>query len=138
VDAGASASRPRTRSRAQQSPLYASGSSDLLLTLPIAVPGLATALALILPLRPVSASFARAGSSSSVSTALHPCPSWCESVLRGDAAVDLRTLEEAAAEPGRHFPQRFVVSVVLPNVRARHPAGALMVLTLARGEFNLT
>ena len=50
---------------------------------------------------------------------------------------DLRSLEEAAATLGAGFAQRFF-SVVLPNVRGGVLAGALMVLTLSVGEFNIT
>jgi putative spermidine/putrescine transport system permease protein len=52
-------------------------------------------------------------------------------------AVDLKTLEEAAASLGASFRERFM-SVVLPNVRPGILAGSLMVVTLSMGEFNLT
>jgi len=52
-------------------------------------------------------------------------------------AVDLRTLEEAAASLGASFRERFL-GVILPNVRPGIVAGSLMVVTLSMGEFNMT
>jgi len=107
-----------------------------LLTLPIAVPGLATALALILLYggwRDFRASwlFILAGH------VLFTLPFMVRSVLAVMLAVDLRTLEEAAASLGGGFAHRFF-NVVLPNVMPGVLAGALMVVTLSMGEFNLT
>lgn len=107
-----------------------------LLTLPIAVPGLATALALILLYggwRDFRASwlFILAGH------VLFTLPFMVKSVQAVMMAVDLKTLEEAAASLGASFRRRFF-SVVLPNVRSGIVAGSLMVLTLSMGEFNLT
>ena len=53
------------------------------------------------------------------------------------ASADLRTLEEGAASLGATFVQRFF-TVVLPNLRPGIVAGALAVVTLSVGEFNLT
>jgi putative spermidine/putrescine transport system permease protein len=53
------------------------------------------------------------------------------------ASSGLRTLEEGAASLGAGFFQRFV-TIVLPNVRPGIVAGALAVVTLSIGEFNLT
>ncbi|EGD00174.1 binding-protein-dependent transport systems inner membrane component [Burkholderia sp. TJI49] len=53
------------------------------------------------------------------------------------ASADLRTLEEGAASLGASFATRFV-TIVLPNLRPGIVAGALAVLTLSIGEFNLT
>jgi putative spermidine/putrescine transport system permease protein len=107
-----------------------------LLTLPIAVPGLATALALIL-LYGGWRDFRASWLFILVGHVLFTLPFMVRSVLAVMMAVDLATLEEAAASLGASFPQRFV-SVVLPNVRPGIVAGALMVLTLSMGEFNLT
>jgi putative spermidine/putrescine transport system permease protein len=107
-----------------------------LLTLPIAVPGLATALALILlygGIREFRASWLFI----LVGHVLFTLPFMVRSVLAVMLAVDLRTLEEAAASLGASFRQRFV-SVILPNVRPGILAGSLMVVTLSMGEFNLT
>ena len=107
-----------------------------LLTLPIAVPGLATALGLILLYggwREFRASwtFILAGH------VLFTLPFMVRSVLAVMLAVDLQTLEEAAASLGASFRHRFL-NVVLPNVSPGILAGSLMVVTLSMGEFNLT
>ncbi len=107
-----------------------------LLTLPIAVPGLATALALIL-LYGQWRDFRGSWIFILVGHVLFTLPFMVRSVLAVMLAVDLRTLEEAAASLGASFRQRFV-SVVLPNVRPGILAGSLMVVTLSMGEFNLT
>ena len=107
-----------------------------LLTLPIAVPGLATALALIL-LYGGWRDFRASWLFILVGHVLFTLPFMVRSVLAVMMAVDLRTLEEAAASLGASFRERFL-SVVLPNVRPGIVAGSLMVLTLSMGEFNLT
>jgi putative spermidine/putrescine transport system permease protein len=107
-----------------------------LLTLPIAVPGLATALALIL-LYGGWRDFRASWIFILVGHVLFTLPFMVRSVLAVMMAVDLKTLEEAAASLGASFRERFV-SVVLPNVRPGIVAGSLMVLTLSMGEFNLT
>ena len=107
-----------------------------LLTLPIAVPGLATALALIL-LSGGWRDFRASWLFILVGHVLFTLPFMVRSVLAVMLAVDLKTLEEAAASLGASFRQRFL-SVVLPNVRPGIIAGSLMVVTLSMGEFNLT
>jgi putative spermidine/putrescine transport system permease protein len=107
-----------------------------LLTLPIAVPGLATALALIL-LYGQWREFRASWVFILVGHVLFTLPFMVRSVLAVMLAVDLRTLEEAAASLGATFGQRFL-SVVLPNVLPGILAGSLMVVTLSMGEFNLT
>ncbi len=107
-----------------------------LLVLPVAIPGLATALALILLYggwRELRASpvFILVGH------VLFTLPFMVRSVLAVMLAVDLRTLEEAAASLGAGFWRRFA-SVVLPNAMPGILAGSLMVVTLSLGEFNLT
>jgi putative spermidine/putrescine transport system permease protein len=107
-----------------------------LLVLPIAVPGLATALALILtygwwvPFR-TSWWFILVGH------VLFTLPFMVRSCAAVLAAIDLRTLEEAAASLGAGLMTRFV-SIVIPNAMPGIVAGALSVLTLSIGEFNLT
>ena len=91
-----------------------------LLMLPIAVPGLATALALI------SAYGGMGGFRTSwtfilVGHVLFTLPFMVRSVLAVLASIDLRTLEEGAASLG--------ASIL---------AGSLMAVTLSIGEFNLT
>jgi putative spermidine/putrescine transport system permease protein len=107
-----------------------------LLTLPIAVPGLATALALIL-LYGQWRDFRGSWVFILVGHVLFTLPFMVRSVLAVMLAVDLKTLEEAAASLGASFRERFL-SVVLPNVRPGIIAGSLMVVTLSMGEFNLT
>jgi len=107
-----------------------------LLVLPVAVPGLATALALILfygQLRGFRASWTFI----LVGHVLFTLPFMVRSVLAVMAAIDLRTLEDAAASVGANFRQRFF-QVVLPNARPGIVAGSLMVVTLSMGEFNIT
>ena len=107
-----------------------------LLVLPVAVPGLATALALILfygQWRGFRASWLFI----LVGHVLFTLPFMVRSVLAVMAAIDLATLEEAAASLGAGFASRFF-GVVVPNARHGILAGALMVLTLSVGEFNIT
>jgi putative spermidine/putrescine transport system permease protein len=52
-------------------------------------------------------------------------------------SVDLKTLEEGARSLGANFPRRFF-TIVLPNCASGILAGALMVVTLSLGEFNMT
>jgi putative spermidine/putrescine transport system permease protein len=107
-----------------------------LLTLPIAVPGLATALALIL-LYGGWRDFRASWMFILVGHVLFTLPFMARSVLAVMLAVDLKTLEEAAASLGAGFTRRFF-GVVVPNVRPGILAGSLMVVTLSMGEFNLT
>lgn len=107
-----------------------------LLVLPVAVPGLATALALIVTYNTLggfrsSWTFILAGH------VLFTLPFMVRSVLAVMSAVDLKTLEEGAASLGAGFWRRFF-TVVLPNCRAGILAGSLMVVTLSMGEFNMT
>jgi len=104
-----------------------------LLVLPVAVPGLATALALILmygQLRGFRASWTFI----LVGHVLFTLPFMVRSVL---AVIDLQTLEDAAASLGASFRQRFF-QVILPNAKPGILAGSLMVVTLSMGEFNIT
>jgi putative spermidine/putrescine transport system permease protein len=107
-----------------------------LLTLPIAVPGLATALALIL-LWGQWRDFRASWIFILVGHVLFTLPFMVRSVLAVMLAVDLKTLEEAASSLGANFRQRFF-GVILPNVLPGILAGSLMVVTLSMGEFNLT
>jgi len=107
-----------------------------LLMLPVALPGLATALGLILLY----------GSWQGLRTSwvfilighvVFTLPFMVRAVLAILSAIDIRTLEDAAASLGATRLQRFF-TVVLPNCRQGILAGALMVVTLSVGEFNLT
>ena len=107
-----------------------------LLVLPVAVPGLATALALIL-FYGEWRGFRGSWLFILVGHVLFTLPFMVRSVLAVMAAIDLATLEEAAASLGAGFASRFF-GVVVPNARHGILAGALMVLTLSVGEFNIT
>jgi putative spermidine/putrescine transport system permease protein len=106
------------------------------LVLPIALPGLASALALLV----VYGGFTMFRMSVwfiVVGHVVFTLPFMVRAVAAVCASADLRTLEEGAASLGASFLQRFV-TIVLPNVRPGIVAGALAVLTLSIGEFNLT
>ena len=104
--------------------------------MPIAVPGLATALALIVTYGSLSglrtsAAFILLGH------VLFTLPFMVRSVLAVLCVIDLETLEEGAASLGAGFWRRFR-DIVLPNCRNGILAGSLMVVTLSMGEFNMT
>jgi len=107
-----------------------------LLVLPVAVPGLATALALILLYGRFGA-FRNSWLFILVGHLLFTLPFMVRSVLAVLSSIDLATLEEGAASLGASFVQRFF-GIVLPNCRSGILAGALMVVTLSVGEFNMT
>ncbi|CAB3792331.1 hypothetical protein LMG27177_03227 [Paraburkholderia fynbosensis] len=106
------------------------------LVLPIALPGLASALALLV----IYGGFTRLRMSAAfivVGHVVFTLPFMVRAVAAVCASSDLRTLEEGAASLGASFFTRFV-TIVLPNARPGIVAGALAVLTLSIGEFNLT
>lgn len=107
-----------------------------LLAMPIAVPGIATALALIVTYGNYGG-FRRSWSFILVGHVLFTLPFMVKAVVAVLSSIDLRTLEEGAASLGASFRQRFF-DVVLPNCRPGILAGALMVLTISIGEFNMT
>ncbi len=107
-----------------------------LLMLPIAVPGLATALALVSVYGSVG-NFRGSWTFILVGHVLFTLPFMVRAVLAVMLTLNLKTLEEGAASLGASHWQRFA-HVVLPNCRHGIVAGALMVLTLSIGEFNLT
>lgn len=107
-----------------------------LLTLPVAVPGLATALALILvygQIRAFRQSFAFILAGHLVFT----LPFMVRTVSAAFRRDALLSLEEAARSLGASFTQRFI-GVLVPAVLPAIVAGSLMVFTLSVGEFNLT
>jgi putative spermidine/putrescine transport system permease protein len=107
-----------------------------LITLPIAIPGLASALALIL-LYGSFREFRASWTFILVGHVLFTLPFMVRSVLAVMLSADLATLEEAASSLGASFARRFA-TVVLPNALPGILAGSLMVVTLSMGEFNLT
>lgn len=106
------------------------------LVLPIALPGLASALALLVIYGGFTA-FRMSAAFIVVGHVVFTLPFMVRAVAAVCASSDLRTLEEGAASLGASFFTRFV-TIVLPNARPGIVAGALAVLTLSIGEFNLT
>lgn len=107
-----------------------------LLMMPVALPGLATGLALIVTYGAVG-SFRTHWTFVLVGHVLFTLPFMVRSVLAIMLSIDIRTLEEGARCLGASFSQRFF-GVILPNCRPGIVAGALMVLTLSIGEFNMS
>jgi putative spermidine/putrescine transport system permease protein len=107
-----------------------------LLVLPVALPGLASALALIVVYGGFG-TFRRSFAFIIVGHVIFTLPFMVRSVAAICASIDLRTLEEGAASLGAGFTRRFF-TIVLPNVRPGIVAGAIAVVTLSLGEFNLT
>ena len=119
------------RSRSRWSAAFAE-----LITLPVAVPGLATALALILAYGEVRG-FRQSYAFILVGHLLFTLPFMVRTVSSAFERGELRTLEEAARSLGASFRQRFF-GVLIPAVLPSVVAGSLMVFTLSVGEFNLT
>lgn len=107
-----------------------------LITLPVAVPGLATALALILTYGQF-ASFRQSYFFILVGHIVFTLPFMVRTVASAFQRDDLHALEEAARSLGAGFRQRFL-GVLVPAVLPAIVAGSLMVFTLSIGEFNLT
>ncbi|MGF1502803.1 MAG: ABC transporter permease [Paracoccaceae bacterium] len=105
-------------------------------SLPLAIPGLALALAL-LQLYGGFPEFRLSWAFILVGHVLYTLPFMIRAVLAVFAVIDLRTLEESAASLGASPWQRFL-GIALPNAVPGILAGALTVVTLSVGEFNLT
>ena len=103
------------------------------LVMPVAVPGLATALGLIL-------AYGAAGDLRSswlfilVGHIVFCLPFMVRAVLAVLLALDLKALEDAARACGASWTQRFL-GVVLPNIRGGVLAGSLLVFIPAVGDF---
>lgn len=106
------------------------------LVLPVAIPGLAIALALILTYGGVR-EFRASWLFILVGHVLYTLPFMVRSILAVLNSMNFHELEESAASLGAKFWTRFF-TVVLPNARSGLLAGSLMVVTLSIGEFNLT
>ncbi|MDE0765703.1 MAG: ABC transporter permease subunit [Amylibacter sp.] len=106
------------------------------ISLPLAVPGLALALAL-LQLYGSMKGFRTSWTFILVGHVLYTMPFMVRSILAVLASIDLKTLEEGAATLGASPWQRFR-DIVVPNAMPGILAGALTVVTLSIGEFNLT
>jgi putative spermidine/putrescine transport system permease protein len=106
------------------------------ISLPLAIPGLALALALLQLYGSVQ-EFRTSWTFILVGHVLYTLPFMVRSVLSVLAAIDLKTLEEGAASLGAGPARRFI-DIVVPNAMPGILAGALTVVTLSIGEFNLT
>lgn len=106
------------------------------LTLPVAVPGLATALALILTYGHVTM-LRQSFGFILVGHVVFTLPFMVRTVASAFQRHELLALEEAARTLGASFRQRFL-GVLIPAVFPAIMAGTLMVFTLSIGEFNLT
>ena len=107
-----------------------------IITLPLAIPGLAIALGLILTYNGFS-DFRRSWLFILVGHAIFTLPFMVRSVMAVFAAIDVKTLDEGASSLGAS-PWRRFRDVIVPNARPGILAGSLMVVTLSLGEFNLT
>ncbi len=105
-------------------------------SLPLAVPGLAIALAL-LQLYGSFRGFRASWLFILVGHVLYTLPFMIRSVMAVLSVIDLRTLEEGAASLGAGQWRRFV-DIAVPTAMPGILAGALTVVTLSIGEFNLT
>ena len=112
------------------------GVFEELLTLPVAVPGLATALALILAYGQIAV-FRQSFAFILVGHIVFTLPFMVRVVGSAFQRRELRALEEASRSLGAGFWQ-CLVGVLVPAVLPAIAAGCLMVFTLSVGEFNLT
>jgi len=107
-----------------------------IITLPLAVPGLAIALALLLTYGGFG-DFRRSWTFILAGHVIFTLPFMVRSVMAVFAAIDIKTLDEGASSLGAS-PWRRFRDVIVPNARPGILAGSLMVVTLSLGEFNLT
>ena len=107
-----------------------------IITLPLAIPGLALALALLLTYGGFS-DFRRSWLFILAGHAVFTLPFMVRSVMAVFGAIDLKSLDEGAASLGA-LPWRRFRDVIVPNAAPGILAGSLMVVTLSLGEFNLT
>ncbi|MEO0818827.1 MAG: ABC transporter permease subunit [Pseudomonadota bacterium] len=104
--------------------------------LPVAIPGLALALAL-LQLYGGFSEFRLSWLFILVGHVLYTLPFMIRAVMAVFAVIDLEAMEESAASLGATPWQRFW-TVAVPNAVPGILAGSLTVVTLSVGEFNLT
>jgi putative spermidine/putrescine transport system permease protein len=107
-----------------------------LLMLPVAIPGIATALALIISYGAVG-NFRTSWLFILVGHVVFTLPFMVRAVLAVIHSIDIHTLEEGARSLGANFWQRFF-GVIIPNCKSGILAGSLMVITLSIGEFNMS
>lgn len=119
-----------------KSPSHLAGWIEECLMLPVAIPGLATALGLLFVyggLHGLRASWVFI----LIGHVIFTLPFMVRPVLAVMKSTDLRSMEEASASLGARPLKRFF-SVVVPNCLSGILAGAFMVMTLSIGEFNIT
>jgi len=107
-----------------------------LLVTPLAVPGLATALALIISYGGFT-DFRRSWFFILVGHVIYTLPFMIRSVVAVMCSINLNLFEEGAASLGAGFWNR-LSHIAIPNAMPGILAGSLMVFTLSIGEFNLT
>ncbi len=107
-----------------------------IITLPLAIPGLAIALALLFTYQGFS-EFRRSWLFILTGHVIFTMPFMVRSVMAVFATVNIKTLDEGAASLGAS-PWRRFRDVIVPNAVPGILAGSLMVVTLSLGEFNLT
>jgi putative spermidine/putrescine transport system permease protein len=107
-----------------------------IITLPLAIPGLAIALALLLTYGGFG-SFRRSWLFILAGHVVFTMPFMVRSVMAVFSTIDIKTLDEGAASLGA-TPWRRFRDIIVPNAKPGILAGALMVVTLSLGEFNLT
>ena len=107
-----------------------------IVTLPLAIPGLAIALGLLITYGGFG-DFRRSWLFILVGHVIFTLPFMVRSIMAVLAAVNVNLLDEGAASLGAS-PWRRFRDVIVPNVKPGILAGALMVVTLSLGEFNLT
>jgi len=107
-----------------------------IITLPLAIPGLALALALLLTYGGFS-DFRRSWLFILAGHTIFTLPFMVRSVMAVFGVIDLKSLDEGAASLGA-LPWRRFRDVIVPNAAPGILAGSLMVVTLSLGEFNLT
>jgi len=107
-----------------------------IITLPLAIPGLALALALLLTYGGFK-DFRRSWLFILTGHVVFTLPFMVRSVMAVFSAIDVKTLDESASSLGASPWARFR-DVIVPNAKPGILAGSLMVVTLSLGEFNLT
>ena len=107
-----------------------------IITLPLAIPGLALALALLLTYGGFG-DFRRSWAFILTGHVIFTMPFMVRSVMAVFSTIDIRTLDEGAASLGAS-PWRRFCNIIVPNAVPGILAGSLMVVTLSLGEFNLT
>jgi ABC-type Fe3+/spermidine/putrescine transport system ATPase subunit/ABC-type spermidine/putrescine transport system permease subunit II len=107
-----------------------------LLVVPLAIPGLAIALAILIIYGQYTA-FRRSWIIILVGHVIFTLPFMIRSVIAVISSMNMNELEEGASSLGAGFWNRFF-QIVVPNAKPGILAGSLMVFTLSIGEFNLT